>query len=62
MLKEILEAGNICYPMYSLDVIKDSTNYKISIWTNDNDKPTLRRLVLSIGLTVDEEVDPMVIS
>ena len=62
MLKEILEVGNICYPMYSLDVIKDSANYKVSIWANDTDKPTLRRLVLSIGLIIDEEMGTMVIS
>ena len=62
MLKEILEAGNICYPMYSLDIIKDSRNYKVSIWANDRDKQTLKRLVLQIGLIIDEEMDTMVIS
>jgi hypothetical protein len=62
MLKEILEVGNICYPMYSLDVIEDSTNYKVSIWANDDDKSALKRLVLSIGLVMDEEKGTMVIS
>jgi hypothetical protein len=62
MLKEILEAGNICCPIYSLDIIKNSTNYKVSLWANDTDKPTLKRLFLSIGFIIDEEIEPMVIS
>ena len=62
MLKEILEIGNICYPMYSLDGIRDSSNFKVSIWVNDKDKPTLKRLVLSIGLIIDEEMGTIIIS
>jgi hypothetical protein len=62
VLKGFLEIGNICYPMYSLDVIRYSTNYKVSIWVNDQDRLKIRRLALSIGLIIDEEMGTLVIS
>jgi hypothetical protein len=63
MLKEILETGQIhCPNLYSLDAIKDSTNYRISIKAHNNDKIALKRIILCFGLMVNEEKDTMVIS
>jgi hypothetical protein len=62
VLKEILETGYIHCPMYSLDAIKDSTNYKVSIRVNDKDKPTLKEIVSFYRLMVNEEMDTIVIS
>jgi len=48
--------------MYSLDPIKDSSHYKVSIRANDKDKPTLKEIVSFFGLMVNEEIDTIVIS
>ena len=62
VLEEILFTGCIHFPnIFSLDPIKDSTNYKVSIKPQENDKPTLKRIILCFGLTVNEEEDTLVI-
>jgi hypothetical protein len=62
MLKEVLETGNICCSMYSLDAVNDSANYKVSIWANDMTMPKVKKLVLYSGLIVNEEMGKIVIS
>ena len=62
LLREILETGRINCPMYSLDPIKDSSHYKVSIRANDKDRPTLKEIVSFFGLMVNEEIDTIVIS
>ena len=62
VLKEILFTGNIHFPnVYSLDAIKDSKNYKVSIRALDKDKLALKDIISSFGLIVNEEDDLMVI-
>lgn len=63
MLKVILGTVDIfCPNLFSLDAINDSTNYKVIIKARDRDKPALKEIVLSYGLTVYEDKDSMVIS
>jgi hypothetical protein len=63
VLKEILETGQVhCPNLYSLDPIKDSKNYKVSIKAHDNDKLALKKILSCAGLIVNEEKDIIVIS
>ena len=62
MLKEILDTGQIHFPnMYSLDPIKDSTNFKVSIKAHDKDKLVLKKILLCAGLIFDEKKGTIVI-
>lgn len=63
VLKEILDTGQIHFPnMYSLDPIKDSANYKVSIKARDDDKLVLKEILYCAGLIFGEEKDIIVIS